>query len=67
MTNDTNGCPDPRIPAGKTAPDELEMRIRSLEAERLRAVPPTPRNTKSAPVALVLELLAAFDDNEQED
>lgn len=36
MTNDTNGCPDPRIP------DELDLRIRSLEAERARPVPPAP-------------------------
>lgn len=39
MTNDTNGCPDPRIPDEEIALDELAMRVRTLEAERLRPIP----------------------------
>lgn len=47
MTNEPHGCLDPRIP-DEPAPDELTLRIRSLEAERVRPVPPPPVMRKRA-------------------
>lgn len=47
-------------------PDELQMRIRSLEAERLRPVPPTPATARRAPIAHVLDLIRDLDDDQED-
>ena len=45
-----------------TAPlDELDRRIRSLEAERLRPVPPRPGTDPSSPGARLVALVEAAD------
>lgn len=47
--------------------DELEARVRSLEAERLRPVPPRPRTSGVIDQKALEELLAELGETEDEE
>lgn len=50
-----------------TPADELDDRVRALEAERQRLTPPPPKRTPRAPLAQVLELLHDSPDDDTEE
>jgi hypothetical protein len=51
----------------EAAMDELDARVRSLEAERLRPVPPRPRTSGVIDQEALKELLAEIGETEDEE